>query len=246
MGSDLHSHMRSKHAREEKNPDWVAQSLREERKAHAEVISRSPEGRSLRRSNMIFRNQSTEAREVSRRTAVLTSSRPDVLTRRTAALSNWRSNHRDDFYEKCTKKMHGAWQSKPEKKLGEVLSQIPGFSFRHNQTVKSASFMWPSHRKQVDYVDKERRVYVEFDGYRHFHEFKGNNMVEIKMRDDIFDAHIISNNWMLIRISYDQFQYTGGGHFKEDCLERLRSILSNPTPGVHTIGHVYEARNDKH
>ena len=233
--------MRKSHNILEKNRDWVAKSLQDSRRQHAENISRSSEGREIRRQNMARRNQSDTARETSSRIAKVTSSRPEILERRSLVLKKWRENNAEDFYNKCTSKMHGRWQSTPEMRLGDLLREMSDYSFSYNQVVKSEMFTWKSKRKQVDYADKSRRVYIEFDGFHHFNDFKGNSSDAVRVRDRLLDQHIISNGWTLVRISHDQFTYSGGGKFLEECIEKLKKILRDCTPGIHLIGNCYES-----
>lgn len=233
------------HGRSDSNVEWVCQTLRETRKRHAEDISRSEKGRQIRRENMTRRNQTAEAREVSRQTAYKTSSRPEILQVRSNNLAKWRENNPDTFYELCTHKMHNVWLSKPERQLGELLSSIASsYDFKRNQVVKSECFTWKSRRKQVDYADKAKRVYVEFDGVHHFRVISSSHVLEsVRERDKLLNEHVTRNGWTLIRVSHDQFSYTRGGHFLDNCVAELTRILNEPTSGVHFIGESYEKKH---
>ena len=231
--------MRITHGKNEKRPELVCEKLRLYRKQHAEEISRSMEGRLLRKQNMTKRNQSAEGRKLSSEVAKKTSSREDILQARTSRLKQWRNNNREDFYQKCTSKMHGCWHSLPEKKLGEILSTFSEYNFSANQTVKSPNFIQKSKRKQIDFADKDKRIYIEFDGIRHFKEIPGSDFSIIRTNDENLDNHVIKNGWTLIRISHDQFEYSRGGFFLEDCIRQLTSLLKQPSPGVHKIGIAY-------
>lgn len=190
--------------------------------------------------------QSDIGRERSRATAIKTSAKPEVQATRAANLTRWRANHFDDFYEKCLSKMHACWHSKPERLLFELLHGLDGFTFKHNQVVKSVDFENVSKRKQCDIADKEKRLYIEFDGILHFEPRRGQEcFAQVQRGDVLFDAHIIKHGWTLIRIGYDQFKYRkhDGGYFMKPCLEALFQLITEHVPGVHCLGEAYGDRN---
>ena len=135
--------------------------------------------------------------------------------------------------------MHECWQSKPEMRLGEVLALFDGFKFTRNQVVKSETFVTKSKRKQVDYADKIKRVYVEFDGIRHFRAISGEDLLQIKERDRMLNEHVERNGWTLIRVSHDVFKYARGGHFTAEAVEEIGRLLRDLRPGVHFVGSSY-------
>ena len=136
--------------------------------------------------------------------------------------------------------MISSWQSRPEKLLFEIVSNVSGYCFKRNQTVKSNNFANKSKRKQIDIADKQRRVYIEYDGQLHFKQTKFNQLDSVKLKDKLLDEHITQHNWTLIRVSCDQFSYRKSDYgFKRGCLDRIFQILDNPTPGVHYIGKAY-------
>lgn len=200
-----------------------------------------------RKRNMSELNKRPERRARSSEVAKETSKRPEIIERRTQNLREWRSQHFEDFYEKCVMPMIGALeklngdihQTTPEKVLQNLLSGIEGYDFKYSQCVKSNHFSSLSKRKQVDFGDKSRRVYVEFDGVRHFRDFNGS-LKKIREQDDALDSHIIEHGWTLLRISYDQFT---GKKFSETCIKSLFELLSNPKPGVFRIGKEYEVKH---
>lgn len=203
-------------------------------------IETNPDERIRRAKNRINTNKSSFMRNLASKTAKETSSRPEILQKRTDILQQWRDNNPEIFYEKCISKMLSGWQSKPEKILYEICKSFSGFSFKRNQTVKSNSFINKSKRKQVDIVDKEKRIYIEYDGPLHFKETSLKiSLAEIQLKDKLLNEHILENNWTLIRISYDQFSYKAQGHFIDSCLDSLKKILSSSVPGLYFIGNMY-------
>lgn len=190
--------------------------------------------------------RSDAGRERSRIAAIRTSAHPEIQAARAANLRRWRAEHFEDFYEKCLSKMHACWHSKPERLLFELLHGLDGFTFKHNQVVKSDDFENVSKRKQCDIADKAKRLYIEFDGILHFEPRRGQKcFVRGQRSDALFDAHIVKHGWTLIRIGYDQFKYSkhDGGYFMKPCLEALFKLITDPIPGVHFLGSVYGDRN---
>lgn len=234
------------------NGDWIrrkkaaGEDLTEYIKKMGEAVSRSimnnPEERLRRAEMMSSVNRTPEAREKSSRTAKITSARPDIIERRTATLRKWRNENWEDFYEKCVKRFSFSEyrMSNPELNLQNILESIEGYNFTWSQIVKSDAFENKSKRKQVDFGDKNLRVYVEFDGIHHFKCLKSREEFERNRRNDaVLDEHVEKHAWTLIRISYDQYDPKCTLSFKESCLRRLYDILKDPTPGVHRIGDSY-------
>ena len=235
-----------------KNGDWIrrkkesGEDLTEYTKKMGVAVSHSimsnPEERRRRARLMGSLNKTPKARERSSTVAKLTSSRPEILERRTTALRNWRNENWEDFYEKCVKRFSFSEirMSNPEVCLRSILENIQGYNFVWSQVIKSDTFENKSKRKQVDFGDKTLRVYVEFDGIHHFKCFKIREDFERTQRNDVaLDDHIEKHGWTLIRISYDQYDPKSKFLFKESCLKMLYEILQNPTPGVHRIGLAY-------
>lgn len=182
-------------------------------------------------------------------TAKLTSSRPEILEKRTYQLKKWRDNNPELFKNICIYSMLNSWQSKPEKKLFEFVKLLDGFDFKKNQRIKSKLFVSSTKEKQIDIADKSKRIYIEFDGIFHFKDiFKKNVLLDINIKDKLLDEHIFNHNWTLIRVSYDQFIYKtkiinkikiDSSYFKQECLDEIIRLLQNNIPGVYKIGAAY-------
>lgn len=216
-----------------------------------EAIMNNPEDRARRAMVMTKVNQSDVMRQKASETAKITSARKDIQAKRSLQLKKWRVNHRDDFYNQCIKKMIINYNSKPEKILFSHLKNLNNFSFKQNQFLKSDSFSCPSKRRQVDIVDKSKRIYVEFDGPLHFKPKFGIEILKkSKQKDKEVDEHILKHNWTLIRISYDQFIYKAKtlnkvkedvSYFKQECLNEVNKILQENNPGIYRIGSAYQS-----
>lgn len=215
-----------------------------------ESIMNNPEERQRRAEVMSKVNKSDVMRLKASETAKKTSARLDIQKARALKLKIWRDENPEDFYEKCVKKMITSFHSKPERKLFEFVSNIPSFNFKLNQFINSTMISNKSHNKQIDIGDKEKRIYIEFDGLIHFKPFKGEKILAcIKNKDLEIDKHITNHNWTLIRVSHDQFIYKTKmidkvkhdiSYFKQECLDQILEILKDNKPGVYKIGEVYE------
>lgn len=251
----------SQRYRSTKNYDWINKAknsgddlavYRQKMSASVrESIMSDPDERT-RRSKLLGKlNKRDDFKERASRVAKITSTRPDILEARTRALSAWRAEHFDEFYEKCIVPFvfsDKTKQTRPEKVLRVILGKINGYEFRYAQTLKSIRFATfnVSQRKQLDFGDKKLGVYIEFDGIHHFkqsHRMSAEQFADVQSKDEILDDLIVERGLTLIRISYDQFLCKQGGIFLQDCLSRLHELLRNPTPGVHRIGDVYKTRS---
>lgn len=203
-----------------------------------------------RRSELMSEiNQTDLMKQKASETAIKTSARPEIIEQRTLQLKEWRKENPEDFYEKCVKPMINSFQSKPELKLFEFISLLDGFSFKRNQFVNSLLINNKSHNKQIDIGDKNKRIYIEFDGVLHFFpKFGEDHLINIKEKDSQLNQHIINHNWTLIRISYDQFVNKTNvvnkvkidtSFFKKECLDEIIELLNANKHGVYKIGEAY-------
>lgn len=213
------------------------------------AISNNPNEITRRSKLMSKINKTDEMRQKASETAKKTSARPEIQKARSSQLAKWREENPEDFYEKCVKKMITAFQSKPEKYLFEFVKDIYGFNFKKNQFVNSIFITNKSHNKQVDIADKEKRIYIEYDGVLHFLPKYGNDTLQnIRDRDFQLDQHISNHNWTLIRVSFDQFLYRSkmvdkikqdNSYFKQECLDEIIQILNSGITGIYKIGDAY-------
>ena len=183
-------------------------------------------------------------------TAKRTSSRKDILEKRSQRLKKWRDENPDVFYKKCTKKIFASFQSKPEKKLTTFLKSLGDFKFKRNGFLRSNEFTSKSKRRQIDIYDKENKIYVEYDGVHHFDVcFSEEILKSNQQKDSEINQYMINRNWTLIRVSYDQFVYStktldkvkrDASYFKPECLEEIKRILAENKPGIYKIGEKYK------
>jgi hypothetical protein len=203
--------------------------------------------------------KSPEVRKKLSDVAKRTSKRPDILEKRSKQLQNWRDNYPDQFLEKCTNKLLqwklenpdkvqeniiefvNSFKSKAEKELKIFLRTLDNFNFKNNQFISDDSFISKTKRKQVDFIDYKKNIFIEYDGQFHFeNKMNPDRLVIQRSIDKLFDKYIIDNNLILIRISFDQFRYGSKPHFIQTCLDQLISILNNPSPGIFWIGTAYD------
>jgi very-short-patch-repair endonuclease len=212
-----------------------------------EAVMSDPEERKRRGELRTELNKRPEHRELCSRVAKITSARPEILEARTQRLATWRVEHPDEFFAKCVVPFlfsDTIKKSRPERALHAFLIQVPGYNFRYAQMLKDDLFITKTKRKQVDFGDHARRVYVEFDGRHHFdHVFSRTqeNLECTQQRDRALNEFIKREGFTLVRISQDQFSYKRGGFLLESCLHRLTEILNAPQPGVvYFIGNAYK------
>jgi very-short-patch-repair endonuclease len=196
-------------------------------------------------------NKTENMRIKSSKSAKITSAKPEILEKRTKQLQKWREENPELFYNQCTAPMIKSFQSKPERILFNYFSQLKPFNFKRNQFIKSKYFTNFSKKKQVDIIDLDNRIYIEFDGKVHFKPIFGDSvLLKTKLRDQELEKVITSNNWILIRISYDQFVYTtkninkikhDASYFKPESLQQIEAILKSKQPGVYKIGEAYNS-----
>lgn len=219
-----------------------------------EAINNNPEELKRRSELMSKINEKLQNNEEYKKAlserAKITSARQDIQVKRSAQLKNWRDNNIEIFHNKCVKKMLKAFQSKPEIALYKFLCTKDNFSFKRNQFIHSNLLTNKSSKKQIDIGDKNKRIYIEFDGILHFEpKFGEDNLERIKQKDREIEQHISKHNWTLIRVSYDQFKYStktinkikeDASYFKPECLEQIQQILNDNKPGIYKIGEAYK------
>lgn len=213
------------------------------------AIINNPEERQRRAKVMTEVNQSDVMKTKASEAAKKTSARPEILEQRTKQLQKWRDENPEDFYEKCIVPMISSFQSKPEKILFDFVVSLPGFDFKRNQFINSKAFSSKSLRRQIDIKDNTNKIFIEFDGAIHFKDIFGEEiLIKNQTRDQEVEIFIKEHNYLLIRISHDQFKYStkqinkekiDNSYFKQECLDRLLKILNDNQPGIYKIGEVY-------
>lgn len=232
------------------NGDWinrkkeVGEDLSEYKSKMGAAVSQSimsnPDER-LRRAELMGQlNKRDDARKRSSDTAKITSARIDIQEKRSKQLKNWRDENPEEFYNNCLSKMisNEFRMTHPEKTLQEILKIRIDYNFKWSQIIISKTFT-PNKtlRKQIDFGDQNKKVYIEFDGIRHFKCLQSKEQFEKTQKMDLLlDEYIVLNKYTLIRISYDQYK---NFKFNSICLDKLNEILNIPILGVHYIGDMY-------
>ena len=219
----------------------------EKRKEFGNAISKrimsSDAERETRKNNMTILNKSDEQRKRSSDTAKMTSAREDVIKNRSQQLQLWRDNNPDDFYDKCIAKMHKIKSSLPEKLLYEKICEMFPEKFKNCQVIKrKGKFLdTKTSKRQIDIMNKENKIVIEFDGPCHFRSIHGKETLEkIKIRDKELNDVLVEENFVVIRISSDQFSYKTPRGFNENCLAKVTKIVNNNIPGLYLIGDDYK------
>lgn len=196
-----------------------------------------------RRSKLLGKlNKTDKFRKKASETAVQTSSRIDILLARSERLRQWREENPQAFYEKCTSRMVKMQSSKPEKTLAAwVRDTFPIHEFRSSQKLYNSEFTTTSKQRQIDIFSKKIGIAIEFDGRVHFVNIPSWNQLESVQARDAEVNRILSKEFLLIRVSYDQWHSKRG--FTEPCLNQIKQEISQhliaPTPRLVYIGWVY-------
>lgn len=234
--------------------NWVAQMKQEgnetglqakidamAKKVSASVMANEEERQ--RRSKFLGELNKTEKfRKKAAETAIKTSSRIDILLARSERLRQWREENPQAFYEKCTSQMVKMQSSKPEKALAAwVRMTFAEHEFRSSQKMYSQKFTTASKQRQIDIFSKLIGIAIEFDGRIHFVNIPSWNQLEAVQARDAEVNRILSKEFLLIRVSYDQWNSRRG--FTESCLNQIKQEISQhliaPTPRLVYIGWAY-------
>lgn len=247
----------SKYSEQNKiNGDWISKAkeankdLSEFKQKISKAVSASimsNDAERQRRSELLASLNKTDAFcQRASNTAKKTSQRPDILEKRSKQLANWRENNPEEFYQKCTKAMLRAWQSKPEKELFRLVSEIYPNTFKRNQQMRRVKFKTTkSGNRQIDILSIEEKILLEFDGPFHFKPIFGNEKFEnIKKKDQELNDVLNHEKYTVIRVSDDQYSYSSGT-FKESCIQKIKEIIDEKKRGVFLIGDQYNFNGSK-
>lgn len=172
-------------------------------------------------------------------TAKKTSLRPEILKNRSKVLKNWRDNN-PDLFLKIRRKAHEVRSSKPEKILFKIVSSLfPSYNFKHNQFLKNNLFIInETNTRQIDILSKDKKIAIEFDGIVHFKNIEKWQQLELVRRKDLeLNEALLKLDYLLIRVSYEQFSYKNG--FNEKCIDEIKTIISLNNKGIFKIGNLY-------
>lgn len=240
--------------------NWVAQmkqagltkELQEKIEVMAIKVSDTVRANTLerhRRSKMLGKLNKTDLfRKKASETAKKVSSQIDILLARSERLRQWREENPQTFYEKCTSKMIRMQSSNGEKELLLCVKKMfPYIPFKGSQVIYRTEFSSVSHRRQLDISDKNCKIIIEFDGPVHFKNIPSwNQLGSVRARDSEVNK-VLSKEFLLIRVSYDQWHSKRG--FTEPCLNQIKQEINQhliaPTPRLVYIGWAYH-QDTKH
>lgn len=210
-------------------------------KSISEYILNNPKERE-RRSRLLGSLNKTDAfRKKSSDTAKITSAKPEVLKARALRLKKWREDNPEQFYKKCTAIMHSKYKTLPEKKLFEFCKSLNS-NFEANKQIKSIKhfIVNKTASKQIDILDKDAKILIEFDGIYHFKPIFGeDNFKKVKSKDLELNKYCLDNDYLLVRISQSCFIYKNINDFDTDTKDKISFLIKNKKPGIHFIGKEY-------
>lgn len=228
-------------SRAKENGDDLSEYKEKLSKSLSRAIMENPKERE-RRSKLLGALNKTDAfRQRASNTAKITSAKPEILQARSLQLKRWRDNNPDDFYNKCTAIMHKKFQTLPEKMLFRFC-RLLNPNFESNKQVKSTNHFLinKTKSKQVDTLDKDLKILVEFDGIYHFKPIFGENRLEITKEKDLeLNKYCLDNDYLLIRVSQSCFIYKNINDFDSLTKEKISNLIKNKKPGIHFIGSEY-------
>lgn len=208
----------------------------------SEAIKNNPEEIERRRKLLAELNKREDFRKKASETATKTSKRKDIIEQRTKQLKKWRENNPDEFYEKCTKQMIGVFFSLGEKLLLEEIKEI---GFKRNQFIKSKKHFnktSKTNRKQVDFLNRDKKIIIEFDGKHHFEE-KNSDFELIKKKDKKLNEWVREKGFFLIRVSQSAIlpkRPYKDSILREEYKEKIKELIKTPQFGkVIFLGKEY-------
>lgn len=182
----------------------------------------------LAKATLVAKARSTEGRQLSSKTAKVTSARPDILLQRTERLHKLRCG------------------SQPEIKLKEFLTP---HDFLHSQHIKDESFTTKTHSRVLDFYNKELKTIIEFDGKQHFCKsfLNSDSQDHVVETDEQLNQWCVDNHHRIIRISYEYYSYRTKD-FVPGFYDYLMDVIYNQTEDiVIKIGEAYNTKyDDKH
>lgn len=130
--------------------------------------------------------------------------------------------------------------------LAKILNdyESQGYFFERDQIIYSELFSWYPKRKKIDFVDWDEKIFIEVDGEMHFSPTSKGLLIfqQIQERDKELNDYINRCDFILIRISHDQFD---GVNFVSGFHNKLNTVIQNSHNGtVHFIGDSYVSQNN--
>lgn len=205
--------------RKKENGDDLSEYRSKMGNAVRNSIMSNPVERARRSYQLGLNNQTPAARELSRITAIKTSARPDIIAARTKRLQN---------------------SYKPSRPESCLMTLLKPYGFTRNCFISDTTFHNGSHRRQVDFVNHNRKIFIEFDGQHHFtSSWKRLALESIQKNDVALDKWVLNNHYTLIRVGWKQF-HSRKNELTESCRLALVNLLNQPTlEGVWLIGNEY-------
>lgn len=237
---------------ETSNYDWInrAKAAGDDISAWKEKLSlaisngimSSPAAIQARRENLSNLNKTDDYRKRSSDTAKKTSARQDIQQRRACTLKKWREENPEVFYSACVARMITSYQSVPEKKLFELVSELYPNQFKRGQQIRRIGKFTSvkSGTRQIDILDTRNKIVIEFDGPRHFVNLtKKDTLEHIRIKDQELNKVLVDEGFTVIRVSCDTFTYKSGGKFDESCVKLICEAIEKKYRKLILIGEKY-------
>lgn len=143
--------------------------------------------------------------ELASKTAIKTSSRPEILIQRSKQLENWRKENPDLFLKNCVINLceKVSFKSKGEEIIFNYLKKrYSELEFKRNQFEYNENFTTKTKWRQIDIKCNELKLIIEYDGRLHFRFFNEETLQKIQNKDKEFNFQL-KEKFLIIRLSYD-------------------------------------------
>lgn len=162
--------------------------------------------------------------------------------RRTASETAKKTSARPEIIEQRTKRLVDSY--KPSKGERVLQTFLTPFGFRRNVLITSQEFSAATHKRQIDFMNRERKIAIEFDGQQHFiPAWKRMPLDKIHTNDVELGRWCTNNGCVLIRIGYAHY-VRKCETMSDECIKFLTELLTNDvSPGVYLLGKEYTQHN---
>jgi hypothetical protein len=182
-------------------------------------------------------------KEIQRRSDLMSDLNKNVLTdpkfRKIMSESAKKTSARPEIIEARQKSIVDHFNSAGEQFLrNHIQSKYDGFN---KDFILSELFVDnATKRKSVDLINRERKIIIEYDGDHHFRVIRNDPDVfeKVKRLDAALSEYVKQNDYMLIRISCDCYDYRKK-IIRPQHLETVDNFIDNFQVGTFYIGKRY-------
>jgi len=182
--------------------------------------------------------------ELSSKTAIKTSSRPEILIQRSKRLEKWRKENPNLFFKKCIIKLckNVSFKSKGEEILfNHLKNKYSKLKFKRNQFEHNINFTTKTKWRQIDIKCNDLKLIIEYDGILHFRFFNKEILEKIQNKDKEFNSYL-KEKFLIIRLSYDVLNYKKTKlkkKYMDELEQHINAQINEIKTGLIFIGEKY-------